>query len=115
MKEKGWEESGPKAHSKNSVFGIPMIRYSLVAFQCHRADKSYGHESLMTSTSVLISMVATGLGVMVWLRGCIALKCSEELQKRVRLSLRRICPNWAPLASFPKPFIIGMNQTLTLT
>ena len=26
MKEKGWEESGPKAHSKNSDFGTHMIQ-----------------------------------------------------------------------------------------
>ena len=25
MREKGWEERGPKAHSKNSDFGTPMI------------------------------------------------------------------------------------------
>ena len=25
MRGKGWEERGPKAHSKNSDFGIPMI------------------------------------------------------------------------------------------
>ena len=38
MREKGWEESGPKASSKNSDFGTPMIlRYSLVAFQLSRA------------------------------------------------------------------------------
>ena len=29
MREKGWEERGPKAHS----FGTPVISYSLVAFQ----------------------------------------------------------------------------------
>ena len=28
-------EEGPKAHSKNSDFGTPMFRYSLVAFQWH--------------------------------------------------------------------------------
>ena len=33
MREKGWGERGPKAHSKNSDFGTPMIRYSLVAFR----------------------------------------------------------------------------------
>ena len=25
MREKGWEERGPKAHSKNSDFGTPVI------------------------------------------------------------------------------------------
>ena len=25
MREKGWEERGPKAHSKNSDFGTPLI------------------------------------------------------------------------------------------
>ena len=25
MREKGWEERGPKAHSKNSDSGTPMI------------------------------------------------------------------------------------------
>ena len=25
MREKGWEEKGPKAHSKNSDFGTPLI------------------------------------------------------------------------------------------
>ena len=25
MREKGWEERGPKAHSKDSDFGTPMI------------------------------------------------------------------------------------------
>ena len=25
MREKGWEEGGPKAHSKNSDLGTPMI------------------------------------------------------------------------------------------
>ena len=33
MREKGWEERGEKADSKNSDFGTPMIRYSLVALQ----------------------------------------------------------------------------------
>ena len=33
MREKGREERGPKAHSKNSEFGTPLIGYSLVAFQ----------------------------------------------------------------------------------
>ena len=26
MREKGWEERGPKAHSKNSDFGTPLIQ-----------------------------------------------------------------------------------------
>ena len=26
MREKGWEERGPKARSKNSDFGTPMIQ-----------------------------------------------------------------------------------------
>ena len=25
MREKGWEERGPKSHSKNSDFGTPLI------------------------------------------------------------------------------------------
>ena len=25
LREKGWEERGPKVHSKNSDFGTPMI------------------------------------------------------------------------------------------
>ena len=29
MREKGWEERGPKARSKNSDFGTPMIFYVL--------------------------------------------------------------------------------------
>ena len=33
MREKGWEERGPKAHSKNSDFGTPIIWKSLVVFQ----------------------------------------------------------------------------------
>ena len=26
MREKGWEERGPKAHSQNSDFGTPLIQ-----------------------------------------------------------------------------------------
>ena len=33
MREKWWEERGPKAHLKNSDFGTLMIMYSLVNFQ----------------------------------------------------------------------------------
>ena len=33
MKGKGWEERGPKAYSKNSDLGCPLIGYSLVALK----------------------------------------------------------------------------------
>ena len=37
MREKGWEEKGPKAHSKNSDFGTPMIE---VRYPSHGKRKS---------------------------------------------------------------------------
>ena len=40
MREKGWEERGPKAHPKNSDFGTPLIYVLFSGFS--NKNGSYG-------------------------------------------------------------------------
>ena len=35
MREKGWEERGPKAHSRNLDFGTPAIHQERIAHEVH--------------------------------------------------------------------------------